>query len=233
MKGLFYRTGEKTMKKGLLTVILVLTMAVGFVGCGDRENTKDKDVVLQEQQNVNKSRVNLRDLDTEKIVTMAQYKGLKPEVGTATTDEEGTVDAINAQNAVVASYVNNCKYDNIPTDLIAQYREILVHDISQAASAQGMDPNAYIEMIYETDAETFLNDYALEVSKEFLAMQAIANKENLNVSDEELQSILEQRTMDSGAASVEEFLGETDREAFREFVMTDKVIAFIMENAEK
>ena len=71
---------------------------------------------------------------------------------------------------------------------------------------------------------------AEETAKQYIAMQAVANKENLNVSDEELQTMLEEYATGAGYTTVEEYLGEADREDFREYFMLDKVFQFLLEN---
>ena len=80
------------------------------------------------------------------------------------------------------------------------------------------------------DVASFLDQYAEETAKQYIAMQAVANKENLNVSDEELQTMLEEYATGAGYTTVEEYLGEADREDFREYFMLDKVFQFLLEN---
>lgn len=59
----------------------------------------------------------------------------------------------------------------------------------------------------------------------------MANAEDLNVTDEELQENLEQYANQGGYATVEEFLGEMDREEYREYFMFEKVLDFLTQNA--
>ena len=82
------------------------------------------------------------------------------------------------------------------------------------------------------DAESFLTEYAGRAARQGLALQAVANAEKLNISDEELQEKLEEYASQGGYDSVEEFLGELDREEYREYFMYEKVLEFLSQNAQ-
>ena len=69
------------------------------------------------------------------------------------------------------------------------------------------------------------------MAQHYLMMQAIADREGLSVSDEELEEQLSQEAQDYGYETVEEYKSLVDVEAFREYLMTQKVLAFLGENA--
>ncbi len=60
----------------------------------------------------------------------------------------------------------------------------------------------------------------------------MANAENLNITDEELQENLEQYAAQGGYGSVEDFLGELDKEEYREYFMFERVLDFLIQNAQ-
>ena len=60
-------------------------------------------------------------------------------------------------------------------------------------------------------------------------MQAIANREDLNVSDEELQSNLQEEADAAGYASVEEYVSPNTTEDYRNDYMNTKVLEFLKE----
>ena len=62
--------------------------------------------------------------------------------------------------------------------------------------------------------------------------QYIANKEGLNVSDEELDESLQRFVEENRLESVEVVLADTDKEEFREYFMFEKVVDFVFENAQ-
>ena len=60
----------------------------------------------------------------------------------------------------------------------------------------------------------------------------MANKENLNISDEELDQMLQDRATAAGYDTTSEYIGETSREDYREYVLYDKVLDYLVENAQ-
>lgn len=135
-----------------------------------------------------------------------------------------------AQDRVVVEFVESCKFTDIPEGLIAQYRSMTAQSLAQTAANYSMDAATFVQYFYGLELDAFLDRYAEETAKEYIAMQALANKEGLTVSDEELQSMLEEYATSSGAASVEEYLGTADKEDFREYFVIDNAVKFIMSN---
>ena len=60
----------------------------------------------------------------------------------------------------------------------------------------------------------------------------MANKENLNISDEELDQMLQDRATAAGYDTIEEYIGETAKEDYREYFLYDKVLDYLVENAQ-
>jgi FKBP-type peptidyl-prolyl cis-trans isomerase (trigger factor) len=60
----------------------------------------------------------------------------------------------------------------------------------------------------------------------------VANKENLNISDEELDQMLQDRATAAGYDTTSEYIGETSKEDYREYFLYDKVLDYLVENAQ-
>ena len=60
----------------------------------------------------------------------------------------------------------------------------------------------------------------------------MANKENLNISDEELDQMLQDRATAAGYDTTSEYIGETSREDYREYFLYDKVLDYLGENVQ-
>ena len=82
------------------------------------------------------------------------------------------------------------------------------------------------------DADTYINNYAAELTKQDITLQAIANKEDLNVSDKELKDTLEKYAEEAGAGSVEEFLGDNSAEEYRNSLMMQKVMDYLIDHIQ-
>lgn len=138
----------------------------------------------------------------------------------------------NLRNAMVDGLINGCVFEEIPEQLLERYRSNVQTNLEAECAANGMDMDSYCYYQFRMDAETFLAQYAEAAAKQGLALQAVANAENLNITDEELQENLEQYASQGGYDSVEEFLGELDREEYREYFMFEKVLEFLSQNAQ-
>lgn len=139
---------------------------------------------------------------------------------------------ITLENAVVDGLIDGCVFQEIPEAMIERYRDNVRAGLEADCAAQGIDLETYCLYGYNMDAESFLTQYAETAARQGLAFQAVANAENLNVTDEELQENLEQYAAQGGYASVEDFLGELDREEYREYFMFERVLDFLIQNAQ-
>ena len=136
------------------------------------------------------------------------------------------------ENTVVDNLIAGCVFQEIPEAVVQRYRDNIQEGLEADSAAQGVDINTYCMYSYGMDAETFMDQYAQEAAKQSLAFQAVANAEDLNVTDEELQENLEQYAAQGGYATVEEFLGDMDREEYREYFMFENVLDFLTQNAQ-
>ena len=75
----------------------------------------------------------------------------------------------------------------------------------------------------------FLN--RLESAKQNLAFQAVANKDGLTLTDEQLEAELSDFATQNGYTNVDEFLGTNTRAEYKEYYMFEDVLAFLLENA--
>ncbi len=136
------------------------------------------------------------------------------------------------EKAVVDGLIGSCVFQELPEVILEKYRNNVREGLEATCAAQGIDIESYCQYIYHTDAESFVTQYADTVARQGLALQAVANAENLNISDEELQEKLEQYAAQGGYDSVEDFLGELDKEEYREYFMLQRVLDFLEQNAQ-
>ena len=139
----------------------------------------------------------------------------------------------NVENAVLQALVENCTYkENMPADLVDKYVENVNNQIQMIAAAYyGVDGETYANALYNMSLADFSKVAAENTVKQVLAFQLIADKENLNISDEELDKELEQYAKETGAESKEALLLQGEKEEYREYFMFRKVVDFLVENA--
>lgn len=135
------------------------------------------------------------------------------------------------ENAVMQSFVKQCQFKELPAELIAQYRATLQQNIEMEAGMYNTDAETWSAAVYGMELETFLNTYAEESAKQVVAFQAVANREGLNMTDEELEAKLSEIATQNGYASVDAFLGTNTRAEYKEYYMFEDVLAFLIENA--
>lgn len=138
----------------------------------------------------------------------------------------------NVQQAVMDAFMANNTFTSVPEALVQKYSDAAESSITSMASAYGVDGDTFTQYYYGQDLDTFLSTYSEETAKQDIALQAVANKENLNISDEELDQILQDRATAAGYDTIEEYIGETSREDYREYFLYDKVLDYLVENAQ-
>lgn len=137
----------------------------------------------------------------------------------------------SVKNAIMTELFAQCTYGELP-EVILENNKAYVSGIVNSAAAYGLDADTYTNTFFGMDSETYINDYAAELTKQDITLQAIANQEDLNVSDKELKSTLEQYAKETGADSVEAYLGDNSAEEYRNAIMMEKVMDYLMEHVQ-
>lgn len=140
-----------------------------------------------------------------------------------------------AKSSMVAeAVVANCKFEKLPEGLVARIKTALTNNITSYASMYGMDMATYLinaqMMSADENAEEVIANEAQKSAQRYLAFQAIANAENLNVTDAEISEDITAKAEEAGK-TVEEYEANLDKEGYREYMMTEKVSKFLAENA--
>ena len=138
----------------------------------------------------------------------------------------------NVQQAVMDAFMANNTFTSVPEALVQKYSDAAESSITSMASAYGVDADTFTQYYYGQDLATFLSTYAEQSAKQDIALQAVANKENLNISDEELDQMLQDRATAAGYDTTSEYIGETSKEDYREYFLYDKVLDYLVENAQ-
>ena len=138
----------------------------------------------------------------------------------------------NVQQAVMDAFMAGNTFSSVPEALVQKYSDAAESSITSMASAYGVDGDTFTQYYYGQDLATFLSTYAEQTAKQDIALQAVANKENLNISDEELDQMLQDRATAAGYDTIEQYIGETSKEDYREYFLYDKVLDYLVENAQ-
>ncbi len=133
--------------------------------------------------------------------------------------------------AVEEAFMNTVTFSDMPAELVEQSRKLTRSYVERQAEGYGIDADTLTSYLYGTDLETFLEEYGEKNVKSNMALMAVAKREGLTLTDEELEAELKEMAESGGYGSVEEMLGTTSREQYREYLTADRAIALLVENA--
>ena len=141
----------------------------------------------------------------------------------------------NVKNAIVTVLMDSSQFKkDPPQDMTDRYAKTLTYNLTLQAESNGMSLSDFMMMFYGMDEETYLAEIqsmAKMSAQQYIMMQAIANQEGLNISEGELDSQIQKLAEESGYGSAEEYRAQLDVEDYKEYLMGQKVLDFLMENA--
>ena len=143
-------------------------------------------------------------------------------------DEQSTHDS-NAQMDILAKVVENSEFKEPPAEMVTRYYDRIKSNMSSYAAMYGYDLESF--MAATGSSEEQLQESAEQASREIIAMKAIADAENLNVTDEDMDEELAKNAGDYGYEDMEEYKKALDLKGNKEYMMTEKVLSFLFDNA--
>ncbi len=138
---------------------------------------------------------------------------------------------VRVENAVLTNFMDTCTFENIPRQYIEIYSNIAKNVMEQNAAKNGMSAESFCSAYYGMSLEEFIVQYSEEASKQEIVLREVAERENLMVTDEELESVLAENAAAEGFESVDEFLGQTPRETYRAYLICERALQFMVDNA--
>lgn len=133
------------------------------------------------------------------------------------------------QGNVLELLLERCEFKELPEEMLEPYRQMWLQVFRMYSSMYGMSLEQYTDIFYDADSETLISRYAEQYLKQDLALQAIANKEGLGISDEELETRLSEEAEKAGYASIQEYVGAESRENYRNDYMNERVTDYLIE----
>lgn len=135
------------------------------------------------------------------------------------------------QNAVMEAFMTSNTIKEVPEALVEKYESVARGNIETTAASYGTDPDTFTNYYYNMDFESFVVDYSKNAAEQDMAIQAVANAENLNITDEELDEMLLGYAQNAGYTTIEEYIGDSTKEDYREYFLFEKVLNYLVENA--
>ncbi len=135
----------------------------------------------------------------------------------------------NLINKIVA----DSKFSSIPKDLQQYYKDYLNYQAEQSAKQYGMDLKSYIsQMGMDTKAfDKYVDDYSATQAKQEIALKAIAETENMKVSDQEVKDKVAE-LMKSYGKKEKEIYEMMSKKEIKNSLLLQKAYGFIMDSCE-
>ena len=134
-------------------------------------------------------------------------------------------------DAIIETVISNATVHEMPEGLVEECEQLLTDSINQMAAMYGVDADTFLMYNYYTDLATYVSTYGEEVAKQHLVFMAIAEQEDLRISDADYDKILLEDATAAGYETVEEYLGDVDKALQKRYYILDEVLAFLTENA--
>ena len=141
-------------------------------------------------------------------------------------EEQATHDS-NAEIAVLEAVMAGSQIQDPPEDMTNRYYNRIIDNMTYYASLYGYDLETFLSM--QGTSEDAIRESAAQAGQEIIVMQAIADAEGLSVTDEELDAEIETNAGSLGYDDVEEYRASLDVEGYREYMMSEKVLSFLLE----
>ena len=143
-------------------------------------------------------------------------------------EEQNTHDS-NAEVAILEAVMANSELQDPPEDMTNRYYSRMIDNMTYYASMYGYDLETFLSI--QGTSEDATRESSVQAGQEIITMQAIAEAEGLSVTDEELDAEIESNAGSLGYDDVEEYRASLDVEGYREYMMSEKVLDFLLENA--
>ena len=143
-------------------------------------------------------------------------------------EEQNTHDS-NAEVAILEAVMANSELQDPPEDMTNRYYSRMIDNMTYYASMYGYDLETFLSI--QGTSEDAIRESSVQAGQEIITMQAIAEAEGLSVTDEELDAEIESNAGSLGYDDVEEYRASLDVEGYREYMMSEKVLNFLLENA--
>lgn len=156
-------------------------------------------------------------------------------------DVKKTLDSSNdyyaqasARSAAIAKIQENCTVKEIPEDMLKERVETYKKQAEKSYESQGSSLEEYLKQANLTE-EAYEEQITEDVksSLEFeLILQAIADKEKLDVDEEEYQTFVNNMLATYGFTTEEELYEQYGKDYVRQICLGNKVMDYVVENAK-
>lgn len=162
------------------------------------------------------------------VETVAQYRDYVREY-LESSKQQSYEYAI--QSGIIEKLLAQSTFQELPAEMFQKYSDVIRTNLANSAAQNNITVDLYCSYFFQKDSETYIKESAERYLKQDLALQAIANREGLTVGDEELEEKLLELAKQAGLETVEEFIGDVEKNDFRNYFMSEKIMEFLQNKA--
>ena len=170
-------------------------------------------------------------LGIENVATVEEYRVYLKNMMEDAEEEYALQDV---QTQIITMVTENATVTEVPQELIDRFYNVNKNNMAYNAMMYGMDLESFVSAYYGMDAETFEKETvaAAEISaKQALVCLAIAENENLTLTEEDVEKAIEENYASYGYADADTFKKSIDLEEYKDSLLLNKVLDFLVENA--
>lgn len=135
--------------------------------------------------------------------------------------------------ALSSAIMENSTFKELPEEMVERYTQSIENSMSVRAASVGMNLAQYMQFYQGLDEAGYravFDEQGEQMTKRYIMYQAIADKEGLMPTKEEIDEETSELTTLYGYASREELEKSVDMQSVEEDLMRKKVVAFLKEN---
>ena len=170
-------------------------------------------------------------LGIENVATVEEYRAYLKNMMQEGEKEYALQDV---QTQIISMVTENATVTEVPQELIDRFYNVNINNMTYNAMMYGMDLESFVSAYYGMDAESFEAETlaAAEISaNQAMVCLAIAKAENIAVTEEEMEEKITEKYASYGYASADAFRESVDLEEFKDSLLLNKVLDFLVENA--
>lgn len=137
------------------------------------------------------------------------------------------------ETALASAVMDNSTFKELPEEMVERFVGSVENSMNARAASVGMTLAQYMQLYQGLDEAGYraaFQENGERMAKQYMMYQAIADKEGLAPTEEEISKEASALMTLYGYASEEELAKSVDMEAFKEDLMRKKVVAFLIEN---
>lgn len=137
------------------------------------------------------------------------------------------------ETAMASTIMENSTFKDPPEEMVKRFTTSIENNMNARAASLGMTLAQYMQIYQGMDAEAYraaFDEEGVRMTKQYIMYQAIADREGLVPTEDEVSGEISALMTIYGYASEEELKKSVDVESLREDLMRKKVVAFLKEN---